>query len=503
MASIGPVGATASLGAQIEPEVRLIGLDPRGEDADVYERLRADLELDRPQKWPVGFEFVRRLGPVAAPFLERIVRDRGDAQVYLHLDAARVLASAVVEPRQWLNFESRYEDKDALRARFVAFTSLALLRELHGPAEDRLLDFARGRVRGPDVEPLERAAACAALARFEEPRVAQELSVDDPMFRVAAEEPGLAALAFRLLGGAANRRVREWTQSGVDDRFTALVLRGFFLSDYAPRADSADDLERIVYAVGQRRDQRLREAAALHLARSEDAVRWIDVLPDEVFERLVREFDLSVALACGEEFRRELFDRGAFEDSALLTADQRTRSNAAFAAVANPEELRERVRTADPEIGSLLCLVVAQRVLDGQGGVELVRALPPRPERFLARAALGSEPLGPIDLESLPRSLRPAARVAARGGLTEAALRRVLADELWQRGAAMKRTRWNAESLLVRDALLAGSEFGDVFDLEFDERIAPPSGLSIEDPAFRVTVALYPALSEPERSPIR
>jgi hypothetical protein len=444
-------------------------------------------ELSRPDRWQDAWQLARRLGPAMAPAARAGFRNETGAQKR----AAWLVATA--QPRGqpttiWL-LECAADGRLSVEERTLALMLVAL-----GDAP-ATRDARVAQLLEPGQEPAVRAAAALVNAR------AWPRAPLPPRWEAGKD------LALLCAGAACEPPAVLAHEDGVE-RLRALVpasvqgvvLRAYFLADYAMEAAPLRRVHAVQVLRQADADLSLQRAAAYRLGKSAG---------DLPSSELQKSPAATAMLALTPETRHSLLERDRLPAiPELYGGEVDRRRMAVLYALAAPWEA---LAAAAPRIGGdgsirgPVCLTLAWRALGGEApprpaSERLVTELGAAPECAWLRAALGQK-AGEAAADLGDARSEAALALAARGSLPDAAARAEVEGLLWRSGSHPFRALHEAFAELVRDVLLAGSDY---VGGRLAVRSAPPlpRGLDATDRAFfEVAYAALEFVTEREPAP--
>jgi hypothetical protein len=298
-----------------------------------------------------------------------------------------------------------------------------------------------------------RVAAYAALSRYgtEIPRLTS---------RVDRTDPGLFAAALYAGLRPRPQELESWFRAGNrQPQHAHLVWRGFLLADRSADPDRNERLQRAqgvytnaIESILEVRDAR--RAAALCLARLGDPELVLDAIgqPDPEFLVLMAAVPAMRRAMPGEWFP-------PVPTTVRLRPTERRRLAVLYALKQPVEDvLADGEQWAgDEEIRRAVCLVLAWRILGGEGvGGPIPGAVTKIAEGAWVQWAAGEQQSFSANASS-DRILSQAAGLARAGRLPVAAARQVLEQALWRSGSHPALGHVEAEVALLRDLVLSGS----------------------------------------------
>ncbi len=426
----------------------------------------------------------QRLGPPALPALRAAFRAESNRLQRWTLLGACAAAGVDVEGDGWL------VECGGSRTRPQEERALALLSLAVGPPRARSEPVLRGLVGTERAGSYTQLAATMAALRFGDELVASPASRGGPL----TTESIVVALA-----GNDAREVVERAKAGLGDArpsLAGLVIRAYGLGRAQPTRDAIDFA--LGLAVRPELPDAVRVAATLFALRG---------APEQTVARVGSEPSLRVVLVSSAAARRALFAAGRLGPVPELLAVPKVRVALAVGyALSAPWD---RIRAEQSEWGkeALICDAVSL-ALAWRCAVETPPSAPPVEAPLRVSDATAWLAAAAELARGVPRALPVdphAARVVAlarAGCLDRALLAREIEAAMWRGEVHPDLVAARAWTDLVRDSLLAGSQYvSGRLQLPLDAR--PPLPRDIEDSHekfFRCADALFRFLTE--RGPV-
>jgi hypothetical protein len=477
---VGTAPAAVAVVVAQDPAAAAGLLPAQGPLREALERLLLAPAPDLAAGWQLALDLGR---PALPPLRDLLQRQGANVKHRLVTLAALLLAAGLGEDDVATEFLAQARQKPMLEERTLVAMMVAL-----GPQRARPVPDFAGLCLGPiePSEPLLAVAVRLAAARLPGAAAGLIAAPDDDVGELAA-----AAFAGMPLPASALARLRV-LRSG--ERHADLFWRGWLLGLARQPTKSARD-------AGLELARELSRQRADSLAAAQSAAVWLRVRADDFDFTSGERLDLPLLRVAAGSLPPAP-GLAALLPSQPLPRDERPERLAVAWALATPfaQVVVARDRwAAQPAIAEHVTLALAWRAGAEPGPL----ALPSSAQASwqLVRFAAGQ----PIDGTAVgaDAGVRTLLQLAADGRLTRPALRRALEGMLWERGSHPGLAAFDLERELLRDLLLAGSNYGGgkyAAHVPPDQRYSP-TGLDRNDGFFRIAVALFDFLARP-RAPV-